>query len=130
MGRILVVEDDRSVAAIVSAALMRDGHLVHTVNSYEEAIMVPARAFDVMFLDYSLPNDRTGLELVDWFPGVPYIIMSGYPKADVAPDCPFLRKPFTVEEVRVEAAKLLSKYEIDRKDDAYRRGDSEPEATP
>jgi DNA-binding response OmpR family regulator len=62
-GRILVVDDDPTVADVVGRYLARDGHTVECVHDGHEALRrIEARAPDLMVLDLMLPG-ISGLEV-------------------------------------------------------------------
>ncbi len=61
---ILLVEDDRRMAALLGKGLIEEGHVVDRTASGEEALaMASAAGFDVIVLDVMLP-DLEGFEVV------------------------------------------------------------------
>ncbi|MCU0625213.1 MAG: response regulator [Gemmatimonadaceae bacterium] len=108
--RILVVEDDSRVRALVVRVLERHGWTVASAGSGREALAIleaQGGAFDLMLTDLSMP-DVGGKELVDLvrarWGGLRLLFMSGY--ADDEPtreamgsEVPFLAKPFTAAEL-------------------------------
>lgn len=114
--KVLLVEDDVSVAAGLSASLGAAGvevDVVHTGSSVLPAV----RAFrpEVVVLDVRLP-DADGFEvfhrIAEAFPGLPVIFSSGH--ADVADAASamrnthvgFLRKPYATEELLQEIERV------------------------
>jgi DNA-binding response OmpR family regulator len=61
--RVLIVEDDKAVRAILLHCLKDDGHEVVSFETGEEGILAArAGAYDILVLDIGLP-DMTGLEI-------------------------------------------------------------------
>ncbi|HEX5611162.1 MAG TPA: response regulator transcription factor [Burkholderiales bacterium] len=55
--RILIVEDDTSLAAGLAQILQRDGHAVDVVRTGEQAVLAPSlEQFSLMILDIGLPG--------------------------------------------------------------------------
>lgn len=84
MTKVLVVEDDVDIRALVEVRLRRQGHRVVCVGSGEEALQLLAErgAPDVVVLDVQLPG-MSGLELLgalrqdDGLGHVPAVFLSG-----------------------------------------------------
>ncbi len=108
--RVLVVEDDRQVRAIVTNMLATRGYEVTPTSSGAEAITASEGAglFDLILSDLVMP-DMGGRELVEKVkelqPAAAILFMSGY-SGDavrgggvVAPGIALLEKPFTAEEL-------------------------------
>ena len=76
--RVLYVEDDEGLARLLQKRLGRDGFIVDTVLSGEDAlVIVEKREHDVILLDYTLPG-MSGLDVlkrIDPVEGEPIIIM-------------------------------------------------------
>ncbi|NVN87727.1 MAG: response regulator [Rhodopseudomonas sp.] len=138
MSRILVVDDEPSVCASISALLSRNGYEVTTADGADTGLQALAGAsFDLMIVDIFMPHMH-GFEAVRIFhqraPKVPLVAISGYAFAEtdrLAPDflsmaielgawrC--LRKPFTsaallfvVRECLNEAKVVDSVFSADR----------------
>src|SRR6478672_4395074 len=63
MARVLVVEDEESIAEPLCRLLERDGHVVTHARAGAEAIdLLDAERFDVLLLDLGLP-DAEGLDI-------------------------------------------------------------------
>ena len=102
--RLLVVEDDQALQAVLTNLLEFYGHEVVAVGTAEEAEAQVARGFvpDVLLTDVVLPGTRTGPELgVDLrsgHPGMGLALISGYQPGNLPvtldPEIPFLAKPF------------------------------------
>jgi DNA-binding NtrC family response regulator len=107
---ILVVEDERDLREIVSAALAKEGHEVLESRNGEEALsLLKKKKVDLLVSDVVLGN-RDGLELLQdarrLQPYLPVVLMSGYGTIRTAVEamklgaCDFLPKPFELEELR------------------------------
>ena len=107
--RILLVEDDASVAAIALELLTSMGMDVAVADTAPRALeMLKVEPFDLMLSDVVMPGGMTGIELarvcaVQW-PNMRIVLTSGYAGEDVdaalsdAP-WPFLRKPYSGEQL-------------------------------
>jgi CheY-like chemotaxis protein len=115
---VLVVDDDGASARITGRILERDGYLVLTAASPQEALDVLKEHGDRVTLvvtDVVMPGS-SGIDLPEWvaqvMPGTPLLRTSGYPKESlvgrgvIPADADLLPKPFTAEELleRVRAA--------------------------
>ncbi|WP_296166870.1 PAS domain S-box protein [uncultured Brevundimonas sp.] len=107
--RLLLVEDDASVAAVALELLQDTGFEVRTAETAPQALdMLAGEAFDVMLSDIVMPGGMTGIELAQRvtrdYPAMKVVLTSGYAGDDVdealkdAP-WPFLRKPYSGEEL-------------------------------
>jgi signal transduction histidine kinase len=103
--RLLVVEDDDSVAEVVMALAVDAGCLPTRVASAEAAlgILRDAHQFDLVFSDIIMPGTMNGLELAQEierrYPGLPIVLTTGFSgAADVGNQFPVLRKPYQPEE--------------------------------
>ena len=112
-----MVEDDASVAAVAVALLEGLGLEVAAAESGPQALEVLSGArFDVMLSDVIMPGGMTGIELArhcaDRYPAMRILLTSGYAGDDVdealsdAP-WPFLRKPYSGEQLREALGDLL-----------------------
>ena len=67
MAKILLVEDDVELANNLTRSLAKEGHMLETVHSGEDALqMLESYQFEVIILDWSLPG-ITGLEVCRTF---------------------------------------------------------------
>ena len=99
--RVLVVDDDASIRALLQAALEEEGWLVEQHASGAEALLATCRAtFDVVVLDLEMPG-LTGLEVAR------RLVADGYPAALV------LFSSCLTPEVRREC-KALSVLAVDK----------------
>jgi len=112
--RVLLVEDEAGVRAIVARALSGHGYRVHEAAGGEEALALAARLdgeLDLLLTDMVMPG-LSGPQLAERLlaarPGLPVVFMTGYAE-DLArrglPDVfgqsppPLLHKPFSVQEL-------------------------------
>jgi PAS domain S-box-containing protein len=107
--RLLLVEDDASVAAVALALLEDLGLEVRTVETGPQALdLLRLERFDMMLSDVVMPGGMTGIELARRcardYPDMRVVLTSGYAGEDVdaaladAP-WPFLRKPYSGEQL-------------------------------
>jgi DNA-binding NtrC family response regulator len=121
---VLVVDDDDAIRELLDELLTRDGFDVTAVadpTQVEE--VVRAQRFHLALLDLMMPR-QDGIEtlrrlrLVDRDLAV--IIVTGYPSLDTAVDAmkleamDYLRKPFSVEELRAVIERTLRKKGLTR----------------
>jgi len=117
MARILLVEDDRSVAQGISAWLTRDMHTVQAVEDGESAVeWLNKHQYDLLILDLTLPG-ISGMDVLQHYRGqgglAPVMILTGERALATkltgfgfgADD--YLTKPFHVEEMTVRVQALL-----------------------
>jgi two-component system OmpR family response regulator len=114
--RILVVEDDKDVAAFVVKGLREAGHVVeHADNGRDGLFMAASEGFDAIVLDRMLPGGIDGLRLLETLRGqdnnTPVLFLSAMAQVDdrvkglKAGGDDYLTKPFAFAELlaRVEA---------------------------
>ena len=114
--RILVVEDDRDVAAFVVRGLREAGHVVeHADNGRDGLFMAASEGFDAVILDRMLPGGIDGLRLLETLRAqqntVPVLFLSALAEVDErvrglkAGGDDYMTKPFAFAELlaRVEA---------------------------
>jgi two-component system OmpR family response regulator len=122
--RILVVEDDKDVAAFVVRGLKEAGHVVeHADNGRDGLFMAASENFDAVILDRMLPGGIDGLKILETLRGqkntVPVMILSALAEVDErvkglkAGGDDYLTKPFAFAELlaRVEALARRGKSE-------------------
>jgi CheY-like chemotaxis protein len=116
--RILVVEDDAALRAVVCRALLDAGYAVREAANGEKALHTLRESpFDLVVTDIIMP-DTDGLEIILWLrrfaPGTPIVAVSGYAdplfldNAAGLGACRTLSKPFRLEELLRIVAELLS----------------------
>ncbi|HWK26691.1 MAG TPA: response regulator [Solirubrobacter sp.] len=109
-GRVLVVEDDESVRALLRGVLVSAGYDVRLAADPAEALAGPDA--DLVITDMLMPgmNGRELAErLLDRAPGVRVLFISGYTGEDLALDdgVRFLPKPFTPSELLEQVRAIL-----------------------
>lgn len=108
--KVLVVEDDDNVAALVLDMLAQLGHSGTRVGTVASAmaVLTGAETIDLVFSDILLPGGGSGLDLAREMArrqiGVPMILTSGYgggmTQRLAAANLPFLRKPYRMESLQ------------------------------
>jgi DNA-binding NtrC family response regulator len=118
-GLILAVDDEIQLLNLVAEYLTRLGYRVCACSNSEDALNEFRKApgtYSAVLLDHKMPG-VTGRDLVEEFrklnPGVPLVVLSGYPRQAVMPDedssgrTRFLQKPFAPSELAGVLASLL-----------------------
>ena len=98
--RVLIVDDDPTICLLTARILAQDGWEPYAVGSLAEAHQAVG-PWDVVVTDIRLP-DGDGRTLKDALPGVPVIVISGFP--DEAPD---LLKPFSLAKLQYAMARAV-----------------------
>lgn len=107
--KVLIVDDDQTIADELKELLMDDGHDVRVVNSGEDGLKVLGEErFDIVFLDIKLPG-MDGVEVLKDIkskPQSPYIIMvTGYATLETAIESmksgafDYISKPFDIDQI-------------------------------
>jgi two-component system OmpR family response regulator len=122
--RILLVEDDKDVAAFIVKGLREAGHVVeHADNGRDGLFLAASENFDAIILDRMLPGGIDGLRVVDTLRSqnnnTPVLILSALAEVDErirglkAGGDDYLTKPFVFAELlaRVEALTRRSRNE-------------------
>ena len=115
--RILVVDDEETIRALLAEALGQEGYEVTTAADGQEALeYLENQVYDLVITDLVMPR-ADGVEVLLGArrinPQTPVIVMTGYPTAENllrfvnlgASD--FITKPFNLDVMRVTVAKLL-----------------------
>jgi two-component system response regulator HydG len=114
---ILVVDDERAVLTTYGLILSKKGYDVETAISSADALeALDRRDFDLLLCDYSLEQEHTGFEVIDYArkkkPGVKSAILTGYASKETAEQArqdgiEILYKPIDIEEFFTTIEKLL-----------------------
>jgi len=114
---ILVVDDERAVLTTYGLILSRKGYDVETAISSVEAIQaLNRRDFDLLLCDYSLEQEHTGFEVIDYGrkkqASTKAAILTGYASRETAEQArkdgiAILYKPIDIEEFFTTIDKLL-----------------------
>jgi signal transduction histidine kinase/CheY-like chemotaxis protein len=116
--RILVVDDQPELRAMISRMLTLAGYQVVTAAGGREALalMQAEPGFALVLSDVLMPEDVGGVELAGriraGWPGTPVLLMSGYTPDAVATEAAadgFLHKPFTRQALQAEVRQLIAR---------------------
>ena len=122
--RILVVDDEARMAAVVSAALERAGYECETAGDGESALAaLDARGADALVTDWKMPG-MDGLELLrrarERRPGLPVILLTAHGTVPTAVAAmregafDYVIKPFDNDELRACVARAVSLTRLER----------------
>lgn len=123
--RILVIDDERNIARMLSVSLEADGHEVVATESGSGALrQVQKFPFDVAFLDLRL-GQEDGLDVLAQLrradSGLAVVIITAFASIPSAVEATrrgaadYLPKPFTPEQVRLVLARLQKKRVLERR---------------
>jgi len=132
--RMLVVDDEESLAEFLRLLFEKEDYDVRTANSVEEArTLLAERVFDLILCDILMP-DGNGLELLKEIkekrPTTAVIMMTAYASNKSAIEAMklgaynYISKPFDVEELKVVAAGALEKTGLEE-ENVYLRNELE-----
>lgn len=113
-GGILIVDDETIIAQAVGEILTAADYRVSTSSNIRDAReQLEQGRFAMLICDVSLGGELTGVDLVLWvkgrFPKTKLLMMSGYSsgKADLPEGVPFIRKPFSPDELSGMVAQIM-----------------------
>ncbi len=109
LGRILVIDDDRSARLLLERVLTRAGHTVALVDTAEEGLTrLKAEAFDLLITDKNLPG-LDGLEVLRQArqvrPALRALLITGFPTPETQSAASelgvhaYVTKPFGVHDI-------------------------------
>ena len=118
-GKILIVDDERRMCAVLKTALEDKGYVVTTANSGEAAMAAfTIDQFDVVISDIRMPG-MSGLEVLEKVkrqnPDSEVLLMTAYADAQTAVEAmkkgafDYLIKPFEIDELRIKVQQILEK---------------------
>jgi len=116
--RILIVDDDADMRALLGEALRREGYTVAGASDGASAFLAcRAASFDVILMDKNLPGP-SGLELLPGFrqtwPHAHVIMMTAFGDASTSVEAvekgaaDFLSKPFPIERMKAAIRRTLT----------------------
>ena len=129
--RILFVDDDRDILAMVEQYLTIKGYDVITVDNGIEAVgIVKEKNIDIVFTDYKMP-EFNGLELLvaikKYRPQTEVIIVTGYGSMESAIQAmkygsyDYLQKPFKLDHLRLIIDRIIEEKKIKDKAQLIRK---------
>ncbi len=117
--RVLVVDDEPSVADSISQILALDNYKVEVANSAQEALNAFKKArFDLIIVDYKMPEmkgDKLAATIKSLAPQQPILMITAYGEAlRFAGNFPLgvdliVNKPFALEELRDAVRRLANR---------------------
>ena len=117
--RVLVVDDEQAVLLTYRLILEQQGYEVVAAATSREAIeAVQRQSFDAVLCDFSLEQQHTGFEVIDFArtrqPNIPAVLLTGYASQETAAlanqkNVGILYKPIEIEEFLKTTADLLRK---------------------
>ena len=119
MGKILVVDDEKSMREFLEIFLRKEGYEVALASNGEEAMArAAAEDFELIITDLKMPR-VSGIDVLervkDTSPHTMVIVMTAYSTAETAIEAmkkgayDYIPKPFKVDEIRVVIEKALEK---------------------
>ncbi len=122
--RVIVIDDDAAIRDLLETVLTRDGFDVHVLDDPTKAdAEVRAGRYHLCLLDIMMPG-QDGIETLRRIRKVDkdlaVVMVTGYPSLETAVQSmkldalDYLRKPFTVEELRAVIERVLRKKGLSR----------------
>src|ERR1700722_1301222 len=123
--RILVIDDEANIRAMLSLCLEADGHSVVTSGTIQDAMdEIARRVFDLVFLDVRLGMDN-GLDFLPTLraesPWAQVIVITAYASIETAVEAmkrgatDYLPKPFEPAQVQLVTQKVAQARQLERK---------------
>ncbi|MEP6677949.1 MAG: sigma-54 dependent transcriptional regulator [Betaproteobacteria bacterium] len=130
-GRVLVIEDDRSVGVSIELLLTSRGYgVVHVTTCTEGIERALTGAFDLVVTDLRL-QDGSGLDVVTAIKasheGVPVVVMTGYSSVETAVQAlrhgavDYLIKPYNNDEFVYAVERAISEWQMRRENALLKR---------
>lgn len=115
--RILIVDDEVVISALLSAVLTEEQHQVTTADNGEQAIALLERSsYDLVITDLVMPG-LNGVEVLMAAKRInsrlPVVVITGYPSVTTAVKLvelganDYITKPFNIDVIKVTVAKVL-----------------------
>lgn len=122
--RVLIVDDDRAVCAVLARLLTADGYEVATADNAQEALaLLAGNEFVLLLSDINLASG-SGLELIRAvaaeYPEIAAVIITGVDDPPLAAEAfelgayGYLLKPFGALEVEIQVAEALQRRRLER----------------
>jgi DNA-binding NtrC family response regulator len=121
MARILVVDDEPKMTALICGELEEAGHRVSTCTRPAEALaLIDSKAFDIVITDLSMP-EISGMQILEKSltkEGTDVIMMTAYGTVESAVTAmkkgaaDYLIKPFSLEELTLLVRKLVDRQKL------------------
>jgi DNA-binding NtrC family response regulator len=129
--RVVIVDDEPRMAAVVAMALERDGHECEPCESASAALeAIDARGADVVVTDLKMP-DMDGIELLRRLraarPALPVILLTAHGSVPTAVAAmregafDYVSKPFDNDELRALVARAIELTRLERENRELRR---------
>ncbi len=128
MARVLIVDDEPKLAALLAEALELDGHDVARAGGGKEALArLSSGAFDVVVTDLRMPevDGLAVLRAARARPAPPEVVlMTAHAAAESAVEAmkagaaDYVTKPFATDELRIRVRRLAAQREAERRSDA------------
>ena len=117
-----IVDDEDEILDLIEQILKEEGLRTRRFHTAEEVLdVIDAEPYDIIISDLMLPG-MTGLELLDSLHrkgfGIPFVIITGYASLDTAIEAvnrgafSFIKKPFTIEEIRIVVNRLRQRQDL------------------
>ncbi len=130
-GKILIVDDEKSMCDFMEIMLSKEGYDVATVNSGNEAADISQNEnFDLIIADLMMPG-MSGLDLLKEIknhrPQQDFIVMTAFASVDTAIEAmklgaaDYITKPFKVDEIKLVINKSLGRRKLTQENDDLRR---------
>ncbi|MFQ5781107.1 MAG: sigma-54-dependent transcriptional regulator, partial [Nitrospiria bacterium] len=131
MGRILIVDNEKSMREFLAIILGKEGYFVATAEDGHQALKAFEKdCFDLVITDIRMPR-MSGLELLKALkvvsPETVTVMMTAYASAETAIEAmkegayDYLTKPFQVDEVKLIIKNVLERKKLQRENAQLRR---------
>ncbi|MDB4972544.1 MAG: sensor hybrid histidine kinase [Myxococcaceae bacterium] len=114
LGRVLVIDDDETIRAMLATMLEALGYSVTRASSALEAMHAlehEAKSARCVLLDLNMPQqdgNATFARIRERYPELPVVFVSGYEVRDAPIANGFVHKPFTMNDLREVLSKVLA----------------------
>jgi DNA-binding NtrC family response regulator len=130
-GKILVVDDEKSMCEFMEIMLTREGYDVETACTGEEAVKkTVSTGYDLVIADMMMPK-MSGLELLKEVKGrrpeQDFIVMTAFAGVDTAIEAmkqgavDYITKPFKVDEIKLVIEKSVSRKKLRKENEILKK---------